>query len=461
MYAGGDSDETEIDPLYAEWTLALTRFDVSALPPEKQIIENLVTRTLIDELSTINTRIRSDEETAYYGEYALRQARLKAGQTLKLKRDARDALLFVGDSDYTYNNKLKKIDEEIEALEVAYNIAETDFPLVTEQPIFSLSKQNLSGTFPPAPEMGMEKLFCREQNIDGFLTGTISEYYGRLYVTIELYAAYDQSFIYEDYALFSVEDQQTALADLSARLKSVLSGTESAAIIVKAEPQNAIIMINDNYAGRGSSGEIHQDEGSMNIEVFADGYHTEEFQVDIFSGELAELSINLQPIAYEAFNLDTSGGLSSSVYLGSTFMGMTPLTLNLLPDQLDYVSMESNSGESTSFIYDGTNPSAVVTLLPETANNKTVEDYRKSFYGAYGRFWIALPVALIVYGVSSATTNASNYSGNINMYNNAVLARNISIGSAVIAGGFLIESLIRFGIYLYKSNSTGVEKINK
>jgi uncharacterized protein YukE len=459
LYAGGNSEEDEIDPLYTTWKFCVTQFDTSALPPEKQIIGNLVTRNMIDQLSSLDIRIRPSDETAYYSEYARSQAILKAGQDVRSKREARDALLFKGDTNWTYKNNIKKIDEEIKTLEETYELIEAEFPLVAEQPNFALTDQNLSGTYPEVPEQGTEYSFCKEQNIDGFLSGTVSEYYGRIYVTIMLYALYSQSYIYEDYALFSVEDQQTILAGMSARLKAVLSGIEPATIMVKAEPEDAIILLNENYIGRGNSGEINQSSGTMNVSVFADDYHQEDFQVDVFSGELADVFINLQPIAYEAFDLDTSNGAASSVYLGSTFMGTTPLSLNLLPDQYEYITMENRNGETASFIYDGSVSSAAVTLLPSETDKRNVEYYRKKFYGAYGRFWVSLPIAFLIYGISTAAVNASNYSGNIDMYNDAIINRNIAIGSAAIAGGFLLETLIRMGIYVYKSNSTDVGKL--
>jgi hypothetical protein len=459
LYAEGASEEVETETLYDTWILCITKFDTSGLSPDKQIIGNIVTRKMIGELSSLGARIRPPEEIAYYNEYAWSKARLEAGQTLKSKRDERDALLFLGDSSWTYKNKMKKIDEEIKTLEETFSQREADFPLVVENPAFSLLEQNLSGTYPELPETGMEYAFCKEQNIDGFLSGAISEYYGRIYLSIKLYTLYTQKYVYEDYELFSVEDQQTLLAELSGRLKSVLSGIEASQIVVKAKPENAIIVLNDDYAGRGNIEEKNQNPETVNIEVFAEDYQPEDFQVDLFSGELAQVSIELKPITYDAFYIDTSNGFPASLYLGSTYMGETPITLNLLPDQYEYITMENEKGESTSFIYDGSISTAHVTLSLAEENKKTVEDYRKGFYGAYGRFWLSLPIAFFVYGAATSAVNASNYSGTQGMYDNAVVTRNVSIGAAAIAGGFLIETLIRMGIYLYQSNSADVRKL--
>lgn len=459
LYAGGNSEDTEIKPLYTTWTLCLTRFDTSALPPEKQIIGNIVTKNISDQLSSLGARIRPPEETAYYSEYFWSQARLEAAQKIKSKRDERDALLFRGDTDYNYKNKIKKIDEEIKALEETFYAIEADYPLVAEQPAFSLSEQNLSGTYPEVPKNGMEYSFCKEQKIDGFLNGTVSEYYGRIYISIKLYTLYTQSYMYEDIMLFSVEDQQMILAELSGRLKSVLSGIEPAAIMVKAEPEDAIILMNESYAGRGTVTENALVPETVNVEVFADEYQSANIQVDLFSGELTEMFFNLQPIAYQAFNIDTVNGFPASVYLGSTFMGMTPLTLQLLPNQYEYVTMENEKDETASFVYNGKVASAVITLKPEIANTKTVEDYRKSFYGAYGRFWISLPIAFLVYGISSSMVNSSNYSGKPDMYDGALTSQYVFYGTAGVAGAFLIETLVRMGIYLYQSNKANVAAV--
>ncbi len=462
LHAGGGSEETEIDPLYDTWTLTITQFDFSALPLEKQIIGNQMIRSIKDQLSSLKVRIRSPEETAYYAAYALSEARLKAAEALQSKRKERDALLFRGDASWTYNSKIKTIDETIKTLEEEYSIIEAEYPLITEQPQFLLSEKNLSGTYPPVPENGMEYSFCREQKIDAFLTGTVTEYYGRMYVSVKLYMLYNRSYIYEDYVLFSVEDQETALAELSSRLRSVLSGIEGAAVIVRAEPEDAVILINDAYAGRGNTGERDQDPETIIVEVYADDYHKAEFQLDLFSGELADVFIGLQPVEYKPLRIDTIDGFPSSVYLGSTYMGTTPLSLNLLSDQAEYITMENERGDAASFIYSGTASSQIVTLAPETFDGRTVEDYRKKFYGAYGRFWLSLPILVLLYGTATAAKSASDhaimYMGlqNQDMYDYAMMNRYIAIGTAAIAGGFLIETLIRMGIYLYKSNATNV-----
>lgn len=459
LYARASLEMTEDVPLYTTWTLCITSFDTSGLSPAKRIMGNLITRNMVDELSSLDARVRSPEETMYYTEYAWNQARLEAGQALKKKRDERDALFFSGDTEWNYKNKVKKIDNEIKTLEAKYELQESGFPLVAGNPNFALAQQNLSGTFPPVPMDGMEYSFCKEQKIDGFLTGTISEYYGRVYAAIRLYTLYSRSYVYEDFILFSVEDQQLAVSGLASRLKAVLSGIEPSAIIVKAEPEDALILLNNTYAGRGNSGERDHSPGTVDVEVFADDHRNKKFQVDLVSGELAEVFINLQPIMYEAFDLDTAGGLAASVYLGSTFMGKTPITLNIVPDQHEYITMENERGETISFVYNGSTPSATIALVPPKDNGKTLEDYRKSFYGAYGRFWITLPLAVIINGVATASVDAYNYSGNADTYDSAVTARNVAIGSIVVAGGFLVETLIRMGIYLYKSNSEDVTTI--
>jgi hypothetical protein len=459
LYAGGAPETAEEEILYDTWKLCITQLDTSALPLQSKMMGNIITRSMVDQLSSLNARVRPPEEISRYTEYAWTQGRLEAGQKLKSKRDERDALLFKGETNWTYKNKIKKIDEEIKTLEEEYTLQEAVFPLIAEYPSFSLTEQNIEGTYPPVPESGMEYAFCKEQNVDGFLSGIVTEYYGRIYVSIKLYTLYTQSFIYEDYALFSVEDQQVILSETFTRLKAVLSGIEPASILVKAEPEEAFILINETYAGQGNSGEKTQSPGTTQIEVFADEYEMEDIEIDLFTGEFAEVFINLKPIAYQAFNIDTSNGLPASVYRGSTFVGMTPLSLTMQPNQYEHFILENDQEETAEFVYGGVSSSAVIRLALNEPNPKTVEDYRKGFYGAYGRFWISLPIAFLMYGVATSAVSASNYSGNPDMRNNAEWSRGIFYGSAAVAGGFFLESLIRMGFYLYQSNKTNVNII--
>jgi hypothetical protein len=84
--------------------------------------------------------------------------------------------------------------------------------------------------------------------------------------------------------------------------------------------------------------------------------------------------------------------------------------------------------------------------------DKETDRFRRAFYGAYGRFWIALPVAFLVnglYTMYSGTYLRPESPGNADLYDQASVLYYINIGTMVVAGGFLAESLYRMFRYIY------------
>jgi hypothetical protein len=122
--------------------------------------------------------------------------------------------------------------------------------------------------------------------------------------------------------------------------------------------------------------------------------------------------------------------------------------------QFQYIRVETEDGLTGEAIVKG-NPDAkdvrIITLKPRRLpgrDDNPVEKSRKKFYGAYGRFWLALPLAFIINGISQSYADNYNSSGNPNMYNSVTYSNYISIGAWAISGVFLAETLIRMFVYV-------------
>jgi len=118
------------------------------------------------------------------------------------KRNERDALLFRGDPLWKYENDLKTIDEAILKLEQSVAAVEANAPLVEEKPVFALSEKNLKGTFPQPPQPGAEYRFCTTEKADAILSGTLSEYYGRIFLELKMYTRHTNSYSYKTPCFF-------------------------------------------------------------------------------------------------------------------------------------------------------------------------------------------------------------------------------------------------------------------
>jgi hypothetical protein len=453
-YSRAKAAEEPLPPINTEWVLCVTAFDVSGLPLSNRIAGETMAKALVDALDPVNRRVRVSREYAYYADYARAKALAEAGQALAAKREERDLLLYRGDPSWKYRRELKAADEAIAGLETAYRGADKISP-VEGEPEFRLTEGNTGNSFPAPPEPGNEYRFCRDQKADAFLTGSVSEYYGRILISIKLYTLFTRSFQYEDSIVFSLEDMNGAVDELAGRLAAAVSGSAPAAIAVKAAPAHAAVIIDDSFAGRGSTTIIERPPGPVELRVFAGDYRTLVREVELNPGELAELYIDLTPIAQAALTVTAPGVSSASVYRGALYAGEAPLTLDIDQDRYEYISVES-SGGSAAMVFRGADGSAVFEV--REPGPRQVERMRRRFYGAWGRFWVALPAAFLINGIAATYTNAYNQRGDPGIYDEANNFRYISIAAWTVFGCTVAESIYRAFRYLH-SSSEGVTKM--
>ena len=430
LFAFGRKEIEEVDPINTEWALTITTFDASALSPAWQTAGDTVTRNLADALSRLDFRSRGEEETAHYRDYAWTRARAAAADALSKKRDERDMLFFKGEPEWKYQKDLAAIEAEILLLEEELALVIDQAPVVEAEPVFMLVEENLNGVFPLPPEPGGENRFCARQNVDAFISGNLSEYYGRILLDIKMYTRYTGSYSYQDTILFSYEDFHTVLDEISNRLVIAVSDSVPSAALVHVTPPDADLFIDGVFTAPGETGVFPP--GTVDIAVQAERHIPAALLLELNAGEFAELFIDLTPLGASVFQAESSHRPGSKVYLGSLYVGETPLTLELPRNEFSYISVETEEGEIASVIYrdnaivggsaafvrqDDTHGSAdFITAMPLLEEEKRVSTARNTFYKAYGAAWFVLPAALILTGIANTYITANNYVVSNNLY---------------------------------------------
>jgi hypothetical protein len=459
-YGKGKEEE---EPVFHndQWILAVTAFDVSSLDPSRRIIGEVISRSLVESLGSVDRHVRVSREYAYYEDYAWVKARSAAAKALMAKRGERDMLLFRGDPDWKYQNSLKVVNADIDKLEETLWQLEAEMPLVVTEPVLRFVEDNTKGLFPAPPVNMGEYRFCLNQKADAFLAGSVSEYYGRIYVHLRMYTVYTHSFSYEDSILFSSDNTLRAVGELADRLVAAVSGDLPATIAVHAEPEEAVVLIKESFAGRGEVPAREHPPGEVTVEVFAENYESLAIPVDLYAGELAELYINLRPLSRAALTLTVPGQDGALVYQGALYIGQTPLVLDVFSNQYEYIRVETPDGRVGSAVFKrdvefsgDAGSLAIKTIIP-SSGTKPVETARRRFYGAYGRLWIALPLAFVVMGMSNAYISAYNYQANTNenyeMFDTAMTFNYASGVLWTVFGITLAETFYR--IYRYTGAS--------
>jgi hypothetical protein len=460
VFGRGETEEAEVPIQNGEWVLCVTGFDMSALSPNYHIAGEVVTRNLVDTINTLDHRIRISKEYAYYEGYAWSLARVAAARALAAKQDERDLLLYRGEPGWRYRRNLKTIDEAMVNLEEALAKAEADVPLIAEEPVFRFSDGNNSGTFPPPPAEGGEYRFCQSQSSDGFLTGKVIEYHGRMYITIRLYTVYTRSFIYEDNIIFSPDDAQDAVNEIAGRLTAVLGGSMPAVITVRAEPEETLVLINQTFAGRGTIAGREHPPGKVTVSLSAENYAPQTVETELAPGEITEIEASLRPLDTAEVGIEIPGQSGVLVYRGAMYVGEAPLALRLPVNQFDYIQVEASGGDTAQAVFrtpgypDQTDILLLKTKPPLPSGQKRVDQARRRYYWAWGGTWITGIVAWLAYGISDTYTKTYSASPNPDMdfYNQAKTLSYVSIGAWALVGTAVAHEIFQMVRYLYTSN---------
>jgi hypothetical protein len=480
LFPLGKKEEEPEKPRDTEWVLSVTTFDVSALPESRKAIGDLFQRSLTESLNSVSYRIRVSPEYAWYEGRAWAQNQGAAAKALAAKREERDRLLFRGDPEWRYRSSLKTVEGEIEKLEEAVRKAVAEKPPVEHEPVFFLTQGNLAGNFPSPPEAGREYRFCRDQKVDAFLTGSLGDYYGRVFVTLKLYTVYTGTYVYEDRIIFSSDDIVVAAAELSGRLTAVVSGARPAEIAVSTGLPESLILLNRSFAGQGELERREHPPGKVLVEIFASGYESAQGEAELKSGELTDIVVNLQPQELGPVPVESGEGTRLSVYLGAQYMGETPLTLALPLNRLEHLYVQSPGGEEADLIFPVRPSGAGTASLPNwfsrnqfggvsggkshlednklvlytkplPMGNERVDRARRRYYLAWGGTWITGITAWMLYGNYQSQANAIKYNPDASqaMYDSAMQASYMAIGSIGLVSLAVLMEFIQMGRYIY------------
>jgi hypothetical protein len=455
LFALGNKDADDTKYLNDEWILCVTAFDQSLLPPARQLAGNVLNRDLVDKLYSVSYRLRISPEYAYYEEYAWQQAVSTAAKALSNKHNERSQMLYRGDPDWRYRQNIKKIDDDINKLAADLAEKEAQRPLIHREPEFKLTQGNMSGTYPAPPQSGGERRFCQGQRADAFLTGTIREFHGRYYIQVRLFTLYTNSWAYEDEIIFSLEDSGGAVEEIAARLTAVLAGSKPAAVAVTADPPETQILINRNFAGRGTVPVRDHPPGTIIVAAAAEGYTPMTVEERLVAGELTDIAVTLSPLQYADVHIDTSSGmLGGSVYHGALYVGEAPLTLPLPLDQFEYISIERRNEMGKAVFLTPGLPSETLGLylkmkIPPPSGQQRVNKARKWYYWAWGGTWITGIAAWITYGMYTGQNAVVRWSSDPAFIDNTHQLYYISLGAMIALGAAMGYEVFHIARYMY------------
>jgi len=455
LFAFGKKDIEEPKLLNDEWILCITAFDYTMLSSIRRITGDVITRDLVNKLDLVSYRFRISPEYAYYEGYAWQQEISAAAKAIANKQDERAQLLYRGEPNWKYRKNLKKIDEELVALEEAYAQKLEEKPLIHREPAFKLSQTNLSGTYPDPPKRGAERRFCQSQKSDAFLTGEIREFHGRYYIKLRLFVLYTNSWIYEDDIIFSLENIDGAVDEITGRLDTVLAGNKPSRVAITVDPPESQILINRKYAGTGTVEARERPPGKITVDIAVDGFMPETVETELVPGEHTDIDVILSALDYANVDVNVQGNPGATVYNGALYVGEAPLTLRLPINQLDYVTIRTRNGAAAKAVFTTPNiPEATLLVslkakIPPPSGQGRVNKARNWYYWVWGSAWLTIIAAWISDGMLKTYNAALPYSDDYSFYESAQRTANIRSGAMICMGAAITYGIYRMTRYLY------------
>ncbi|MFQ3548084.1 MAG: hypothetical protein SNJ56_07070 [Termitinemataceae bacterium] len=453
----GDQQPLALQTEKTESIVYIADIDVRLLPLEQQIAGIRFRSSLVQTVESLKIRYRDSEELAVYSTTIQQEALQKNYDLIIATQKERDALVFKGLSQDVYRKELLKSETALEDLRAARALLVQQAPRIEQRPALLLHKDNRDGRFLPAPEPKVRKAFCKERTIDFLLTASLREYYQRWIFTISLYRAIDDKIIYEDFVIFDPQDKETYLHHITSQLAMVLSGERPGAVLVRTEPDKAIISIDGKYAGTGQTPILEGPSGKLEVVVDAQEYFSSQFMLERRSGELVQAHVFLQPFAMESF------GISSSeepylIYIDGIYQGTTPIDMSI-PKRSSLTALHVAPNTTQDLVPFVLQPSSGTLVIPPQADlskKQSVEKMRKQFYGAFGRFWLIMPIAFVFNGYTKSYIDTLFYYGKAER---AVIDEAIAMyytaqafwGLTIIT---VVETLYRLGRYVYTANAS-------
>jgi hypothetical protein len=275
---------------------------------------------------------------------------------------------------------------------------------------------------------------------------------------VRLYALYTNSYIYEDEIIFSPESRDSAVEEVAGRLITALSGSKPSAIVVHADPPQAMVLINKSFAGNGESGLKERAPGTVVVDLSAEHFYPQSVELVLSPGELAEVTVSLQEEILTEMKINIPGHDDVSVYQGALYVGKAPLTLRLPSYQLEYITAEEGDNGNAAAVFmspDILTKAGDLSLKlkpPLPAGQKRVAKARNRAYWAWGSTWIAGITAWVVNGYYTSQLNGYNYSyyqgfPSEAMYNKTVTMQWVNygtIGLVILAAGHDFFQMIRY-----------------
>jgi hypothetical protein len=386
-----------------QWTVGICAFDVEGLSLENAYLAYSLPLLLKNAVGVLDAHALADAERERAARAAIAREEAAADRAATAARRDLDGLLFkdavAGKADASARDSAaerlaKAVDRRrfLETLDPARVEVPRSLPVVFKQ-------GTEDGKLLDPPRVPRDA-YCAREGIDLLVGGSLQEVQGYLLLDIWAFDATRGGTVYSTRNAAQREDLYAFIADLGREMTGTILGRPWSAVSFAPTPPQSALYVDGTLSASGASSAVYLDPGAHTVRISAPGYRDRERGISLAAGERTVIDDSLEQLAPGEIALasDPSG---ASVYLGSVWMGVTPLVLAAPPAEGRIeLALKGYYGQPLSV--SAASPSSLTVTLeaesgPRDARQKKSRD---AFYRSLTLFALSVPVPLASYALA-------------------------------------------------------------
>ena len=301
----------------------------------------------------------------------------------------------------------------------------------------------------------------KNENIAAVINGSIEDLAGYMYVSVVLTTGLPGMPVYRFSEAGPYQSIETIARSLAAQIMTVVKNTQPAKVALTVEPENAEVYLDGESLQAGKT-PFYIYEGSHRIEALAAGYDAAGKTIEAKAGESYLLKIKLKKenvisVGFRFIQPDADVFLHTQYFAGTPFQTDIPTGKN--------TAISFSYGDVKTYIvlrpYHFTQQGQTTYQLQAELNKENTKNLidrrRNTLYWSLGAFYVALPIFMILQGLTAdmAAAAADSRLGNSTAIQSKYRA--LFISTAVMQGitiGLGINYAVQLGLYLYAADQS-------
>lgn len=301
----------------------------------------------------------------------------------------------------------------------------------------------------------------KNENIAAVINGSIEDLAGYMYVSVVLTTGLPGMPVYRFSEAGPYQSIETIARSLAAQIMTVVKNTQPAKVALTVEPENAEVYLDGESLQAGKT-PFYIYEGSHRLEALAAGYDAAGKTIEAKAGESYLLKIKLKKenvisVGFRFIQPDADVFLHTQYFAGTPFQTDIPAGKN--------TAISFSYGDVKTYVvlrpYDFTQQGQTTYQLQAELNKENTKNLidrrRNTLYWSLGAFYVALPIFMILQGLTADMASAMSDSRLGSDAATQSKYRALFISTAVMQGitiGLGINYAVQLGLYLYAADQS-------